>query len=271
MLAGAPFDLQSDAPAQSIDWVIQEMAKKELPALMKASELGAIKFVTSGIDEIDAATKGFPVGRVTEIYGMEGVGKTSLTLQAIAGMQKKKKKVLFIDVENALNIDRAKQFGVDLDKLSVSTAVVVEEIAEIVIGYLGQFDLIVVDSLAAMIPRAEYDGDPGEQHMGLKARAMGQFMRKVIKPLADAHCALVFINQQRMTLEPFGERKITPGGKAVPFATSLRLELKTAKSKDKIESTKGGVKHRAGHWVTATVTKSKVGAPYTEIRFKLLY
>ena len=186
-------------------------------------------------------------------------------------LQKAGKKVLFMDVENALNIDRAKQFGVDLEKLQVSTEVTVEDIAEIVAAYVDQFDLIVIDSLAAMVPRNEYEGEAGEAHMGLKARVMGQFMRKIIKPLADAKCALVFINQQRLSLEPFGEKRFTPGGKAVPFATSLRIELKTAKSRDKIESTKGGVKHRSGHWVTAVVTKSKVGKPYVETRFKLLY
>lgn len=271
MEGGAPFDLDAALPVRSIEWIQEEMAKKDLPPLMKASDLGKIEFTTTGIKELDDAVKGFPLGRVSEIYGMEGVGKTSLTLQSIAGMQKAGKKVLFIDVENALNVDRAKQFGVDLDKLQVSTEVTVEVIAEMVAAYVGQFDLIVIDSLAAMVPRAEYEGEAGETHMGLKARAMGQFMRKIIKPLADAKCALVFINQQRLSLEPFGEKKFTPGGKAVPFATSLRIELKTAKSKDKIESTKGGVKHRSGHWVTAIVTKSKVGTPYVEARFKLLY
>lgn len=254
------------------------MAKKNLPPLKMASELEKVSFTTTGIDELDIVLKpqqsktpgGFPVGRVTEIYGLEGVGKTSLTLQAIAGMQKKNKKVLFIDVENALNIDRAKQFGVDLEKLAVSTEVTVEDITDIIMGYMDQFDLIVVDSLAAMIPRAEYEGEPGEAHMGLKARQMGQMMRKVAKPLADCKCALIFINQQRENLEMFAAKYRTPGGKAVPFATSLRIELK-APNRDKIETTKAGVKTRTGHWITAVVTKSKVGKPYVEAKFQLLY
>lgn len=247
------------------------MAKKELPPLMMASELGKIEFTTTGIQELDDEIKGFPLGRVTEIYGLEGVGKTSLTLQAIAGMQAKKKKVLFLDVENALNADRAKMFGVDLDKLAISTEVTIETISDIVLGYVKDFDLIVIDSLAAMVPQAEYEGEAGEAHMGLKARQMGQFMRKVIKPLADSKCALVFINQQRESLQPFTARYFTPGGKAIPYSSSLRIELTSAKSKDKIEQTVGGTKTRTGQWITAKVVKSKVGKPYVEARFKLLY
>lgn len=254
------------------------MAKKGLPPLKMASELEHVSFTTSGIPELDEVLKpdgskkpgGFPIGRVTEIYGLEGVGKTSLTLQAIAGMQKSGKKVLFIDVENALNVDRAKQFGVDLTKLAVSTEVTVEDISDLITGYMDQFDLIVVDSLAAMIPKAEYEGEPGESHMGLKARQMGQMMRKIAKPLADNHCALIFINQQRENLEMFSAKYTTPGGKAVPYATSLRIELKAPK-KDKIEKTTAGTKERVGHWITAVVTKSKVGKPYVEAKFKLLY
>lgn len=254
------------------------MAQKNLPPLMMASELGTIKFVTTGIPELDTILTptgsktpgGFPIGRVAEIYGMEGVGKTSLTLQSIAGMQQAKKKVLFIDVENALNTGRAKEFGVDLTTLAVSTDVIIEDIAELVIGYCPKFDVIVVDSLAAMTPAAEYAGETGEAHMGLKARVMGMFMRKVVKPLATSKCALIFINQERMSLEPFGPRKFTPGGKAVPFATSLRIEL-TSLKKDKIASTAKEEKGITGQWVNAKVVKSKVSKPYVEARFKLLY
>ena len=259
------------------------MAKKGLPPLKMASELAPIEFVTTGIPEIDDALRpkksktpgGFPRGRVSEVYGMEGVGKTSMTLQAIAGMQKAGLKCLFIDVENALNVDRAEEFGVELKTLAVTNEAVLEKVIDIVLAYVTRFDVIVIDSLAALVPSAEFDEanleDSGGAFMGLKARMMGQFMRKVIKPLADSKCALIFINQERMNLQPFGAKTFTPGGKAVPFATSLRIELRSAKSKDKIESTKGGVKHRSGQWVTAHIQKSKVGTPHVEARFKLLY
>lgn len=254
------------------------MARKDLPPLMMASDIGKIQFVTTGLPELDEVLTpigsktpgGFPVGRVSEIYGMEGVGKTSLTLQAIAGMQKAKKKILFIDVENALNTQRAKQFGVDLKTLAVSTEAIIETIAELVIEHNSKFDAIVVDSLAAMVPEKEYEGETGEAHMGLKARVMGQFMRKVVKPLADSKCALIFINQERMSLDPYGPRKFTPGGKAVPFATSLRIEL-TSLKKDKISSGTKDEKSFDGQWVNATVIKSKVSKPYVVARFKLLY
>lgn len=270
--------LDAPLPVQSLEWIRSEMANKNLPPLIKASELGKVEFMTTGIPELDAIIKpkgskvpgGFPVGRVSEIYGLEGVGKTSLTLQAIAGMQKAGKKILFVDVENALNPQRAEEFGVDLDNLQLSTETTVEGVTEIIVAYLGQFDVIVVDSIAAMIPRAEFEGDSGEAHMGLKARLMGQLTRKVVGPLSKAKCALIFINQQRESLEMFSAKYFTPGGKAVPFATSLRIELKSPK-KDKMVATVKGEKTEVGKIVTARVEKSKVSTPHVEARFELLY
>lgn len=263
--------LESDLyPRRSIDWIKSEMIKKGLPPLMMASEMAPIKFVTTGIPELDAVCQGFPVGKISEIYGLEGVGKTSVTLQSIAGLQKVKKKVLFIDVENSLNVDRAKHFGIDLTKLAVSTEPTIEGVSELVEGYMKDFDVIVVDSIAAMVPRAEYEGDAGEAHMGLKARQLGQFMRKVVAKLSDAKCSLVFINQQRFDLTPFSTKFFTPGGKAIPFAAMLRIELKSFK-KDLIDETVKGEKTHAGKWVTATIIKSKTGNERAEARFKLLY
>lgn len=259
------------------------MAKKGLPPIQMASEIAPVSFITTGIPEIDKALQpknskdlgGFPRGRVSEVYGMEGVGKTSLTLQAIAGMQKAGLKALFIDVENALNIDRAKDFGVDLASLAVSNEAVLERVIDVVLAYVSKFDVIVVDSLAALVPSAEFDEenveDSGGSFMGLKARMMGHFMRKVVKPLADSKCALIFINQERMNLQPFGKKTFTPGGKAVPYATSLRIELKSNRKADRIESTKKGVKSITGQMVTAHIQKSKVGMPHVETQFKLLY
>lgn len=259
------------------------MAKKNLPPLKMASELAPVSFITTGIPEIDEVltpkgsktTGGFPKGRVTEIYGMEGVGKTSVTLQSIAGMQKQGLKALFIDTENALNIDRAKDFGVDLTTLAVSTEAVAERIIDIVLAYVKEFDVIVIDSLAGMVAAAEFDEEgveeSGGSFMGVKARIMGQFMRKVVKPLADSGCALIFINQERMNLQPFGKKTFTPGGKAVPYATSLRIELKSGRVADKIVKSVKGEKEISGQYVTAIIRKTKVGTPDVETRFKLLY
>jgi len=283
MYQGAPFRVGEALPVRSLDWVRREMAKKQLPPLMMASELAPVSFITTGIPEIDEALRpigskkpgGFPRGRVTEIYGMEGVGKTSVTLQSIAGMQKAGKKALFIDTENALNPAWAKQFGVDLKTLAVSTEAVAEKVIDIVLGYISQFDVIVIDSLAGMVAAAEFDEEgleeSGGSFMGVKARIMGQFTRKVVKPLADSGCALVFINQERMNLQPYGKKTFTPGGLAVKFATSLRIELKSNRAVDKISKTSKGETKQIGQWITAHIQKTKVGMPHVETKFKLLY
>lgn len=257
-------------PKMSIDWIRSDMAKKGLPPIIMASEMAPIEFITTGIPELDKVCKGFPVGKISEIYGLEGVGKTSVTLQSIAGLQKEKKKILFIDVENALNVERATYYGIDTTKLAVSTEPTIEGVSDLITAYMGEYDAIIVDSIAAMVPMAEYEGEAGEAHMGLKARQMGQLMRKSVAKLNDAKCALIFINQQRFDLTPFSSKFYTPGGKAIPFAAMLRIELKSL-SKDKIEAQVKGEKKRTGKWVTATVIKSKTGTPYVEARFKLLY
>lgn len=256
---------------KGLDWINILMAKKELPPLMRASEMTPLEFVSTGIPELDKIVQGYPLGRVTEIYGMEGVGKTSITLMSIAGMQKAGKKVLFCDVENALNPVRAQEFGVDLENLFVTTEVTIEAISDLVIGYAKDFDAVIVDSLAAMVPADEFEGEAGEAHMGLKARRMGQFMRKAVKVISESNTALIFINQQRESLEMFSAKYYTPGGKAVPFATSLRIELTSPKSKGKIEKTVKGVKTRVGQKVWAKVIKSKVSKPHTTAEFDIMY
>ena len=266
------FDTELEQPSRrGLDWINELMAKRELPKLMRASEMTPLEFVSTGIPELDKIVQGYPLGRVTEIYGMEGVGKTSITLMSIAGMQKAGKKVLFCDVENALNPIRAAEFGVDLKELFVTTEVTIEAISDLVIGYAKDFDAVIVDSLAAMVPADEFEGDAGEAHMGLKARRMGQFMRKAIKVISESNTALIFINQQRESLEMFSAKYYTPGGKAVPFATSLRIELTSPKSKGKIEKTVKGVKTRVGQKVWAKVIKSKVSKPYTTAEFDIMY
>lgn len=272
MDAALGYDEVPELPSRNdLDWINELMAKKELPPLMRASEMTPLQFVSTGIPALDKIVQGYPLGRVTEIYGMEGVGKTSITLMSIAGMQKDGKKVLFCDVENALNPIRAQEFGVNLDELFVTTEVTIEAITELVVGYAKDFDAVIIDSLAAMVPADEYEGDAGEAHMGLKARRMGQFMRKAVKVISESNTALIFINQQRESLEMFSAKYYTPGGKAVPFATSLRIELTSPKSKGKLEKTVKGVKTRVGQKVWAKVIKSKVSKPYTTAEFDIMY
>lgn len=238
------------------------MAEKKL---IRASDLPDIEFITTGFEELDKVVQ-FPRGRVTEIFGLQSVGKTTLTLMSIAGMTKSGMKTLFIDVENSFNKDRATELGIDLKKLTISDESIVEEIVQIVRDNMKKFDAIVIDSVAAMIPRAEFDGKSGDAVMGLKARLMGQFMRMITAPLGDTKCALIFINQLRENLDMFSAKYSTPGGMALKFHSSLRLELKTT-SKDRI--IKDG--QQVGHWVTVDVAKSKVGRPKQSARFKVMY
>jgi len=238
------------------------MAKKKL---IKASELPDIEFITTGFEELDKVVQ-FPRGRVTEIFGLQSVGKTTLTLISIAGMTQAGMKTLFIDVENTFSKDRATELGIDLTKLTLSDETIVEEIVEIVRENIKNFDVIVIDSVAAMIPRAEFEGVSGDAVMGLKARLMGQFLRMITGELGKSKCALIFINQLRENLAMFTAKYSTPGGNALKFSASLRLELKTTAAdriiKDKVQ---------VGHWVTVNVEKSKVGKPKQSARFKVMY
>lgn len=237
--------------------------------LVFASDLPAIEYVTTGIPELDKLVK-FPRQRITEIFGLQSVGKTTLTLMSIAGLTQNGQKTLFIDCENGFNADRAKDLGVDLTKLAVITESIFEDVSDIILENIHDFDAIVVDSVAAMVPRAEFEGEAGDAVIGLKARLMGQLMRKVNDPLYKSRCALIFINQLRENLEMFTAKYSTPGGMALKFAASLRIELKTT-SKDRIMKTVKGEQVRAGHWITATVEKSKVGKPHQSAKFQLLY
>lgn len=233
--------------------------------IQKASDQPEIGYVTTGFKELDEIVK-FPRKRITEVYGLQSVGKTSLMLKSLGGLIAEGNKVLYIDVENSFNKYRSEALGIDLEKLDIATTFVVEEIMDIIMENVGKYDAIVVDSVAAMIPRAELEGKAGDANMGLKARLMGQLMRMVSDPLHKSNCALVFINQLRENLAMFTAKYSTPGGMALKFSASLRIELKTY-SKDKIIKNS----EQIGHWVNATITKSKVGKPNQVARFKLLY
>lgn len=237
--------------------------------LIRASDLPEIEFITTGFPEVDKIVQ-FPRGRIVEIFGLQSVGKTTLTMISIAGMTKAGLKCLFVDVENTFNKEWATKLGVDLKNLMVSDEVILEEIVTLVKENVDDFDVIVIDSVAAMIPRAEFEGKSGEAFMGLKARLMNQFMRMITGPLSKAGCTLIFINQLRENMEMFAAKYQTPGGLGLKFGASLRLELKTT-SKDRIEKTVKGVKTQVGHRVTVSVVKSKVGKPKQATQFEVIY
>lgn len=230
-----------------------------LPPLVRASDLPPVTFISSGIPEIDAMTGGFPRNRITEIFGMKGVGKTAL-MTKILNKSLADLKVFYVDTENAMRGDHP--------NIEVFSDYILESVEKAVSKALDtdNYDMIIVDSVASMIPRAEVEGDEGEAHMGLKARLMSQWMRKINPHLHGKKAAVVFINQQRESMNPYGPAKFTPGGHGLPYAASLRLELKTTKA-DRIVKDKEVV----GHWVTVEVEKSRVCKPYQKARFKLLY
>ena len=227
-----------------------------LPPLRKGSDIEPLEFISTGIPEIDEMTHGFPRKRITEIFGMKGVGKTALMSRIISNGDVK---IAYIDTENAL-VETP-------DNVFSTSDYVLERVADAVDKLLERdYDLIVVDSVASLVPRAEAEGDITEMQMGLKARMMGKWMRRVNSHLSKSNTALVFINQQRESMELYGPKKFTPGGHALPYAASLRLELKTTKA-DRIVKNSEVV----GHWVQVEVEKSRVCKPFQKAKFKLLY
>lgn len=238
--------------------------------LMMASDLPKLEFIPTGLGDLDKLTGGFPRSRITELYGLQGVGKTALSLMSIAAATQAGLKTLFIDCENAYNPIRAAELGVDNSKLTIATNSMLEEVHDILMDQLKNFDLIIIDSVAAMVPRAEIEGEAGDANVGLKARLMGQLIRKANVELSKSKCALVFINQLRESMEMFAPKYSTTGGNALRFFSSLRIELITT-AKDRIEKTKQGKKVRLGHKVTARIIKSRMCKPYESVQFDLIY
>lgn len=245
-------------------------AAKETLQLKTLSDIGEIKFVSSGVPEIDELTGGFPRARITEIFGMQGIGKTDLMLKCLSAMSTDSK-VLYMDVENALNPERLLKKGATKpENIHISEESILQEVAQYVTNHVNDYDVIVVDSVAALVPREEANGESGDQFVGLKARLMGQWIRQLTAKLGKSNCALVFINQLRDSMILYGDPQFTPGGKALPYAASLRIKLSTVKA-DRIDGKVDGKTVVKGHKVTALVVKSKVGAPHRSTQFSLMY
>lgn len=243
--------------------------KGSVMKLGKKAEGMAVEVLPTGILSVDAAlgVGGFPKGRIVEIYGPESSGKTTLALHAVASCQKDGGTAAFIDAEHALDPVYASKLGVDIDELYVSQPDNGEQALDICEALVrsGAIDIVVVDSVAALVPRAEIEGDMGDSHVGLQARLMSQALRKITGIVSTTKCIVIFINQLREKVGVmYGNPETTTGGKALKFYASIRIDIR------KSEAIKEG-KEVVGNKTKIKIVKNKVAPPFRSTTVEVLY